>query len=183
MNEERLFRGKYRVGSSRLKGFDYSMNGAYFITICTKNRMPFFGEIENEKMKLNALGEQADYYWRQIPQHFSMVKLDFFVVMPDHIHGIIFIDDSLAGTERQNIGVETQDFASLRKGYYKNKFGPQSKNLSSIIRGFKIGMTKYANRHNIHFSWQNRFHDRIIRSKKELNNIRHYIELNPMNWE
>lgn len=80
----------------------------------------------------------------------------------------------------QNVG--TQDFAFLRTGY-RNKFGPQLKNLSSIIRGFKIGVTKYARSNNIDFAWQPRFHNRIIRNENELNHIRQYIRNNPARWE
>ena len=92
----------------------------------------------------------------------------------NHIHGIIIID--------KNDIVETQNIASLRPNK-QNKFGAQSKNLASIIRGFKIGVTKYANQNNIPFRWQPRFYDRIIRTEIELRNIREYIVFNPEKWQ
>ncbi len=92
------------------------------------------------------------------------------MVMPDHIHGIVILHDS----------VETQDFASLPRVTH-NIFGPQSKNIPSIIRGFKIGVTKYVNEHAVPFKWQPRYYDRIIRTPQELLNVRKYIYNNPKN--
>lgn len=158
----------------RLKDYDYSSDGFYFVTICTEDREEYFGRIKNYKTWLSQMGQIAQKYWLEIPDHFPFVKLDEFVVMPNHIHGIIVIDNS----------VGTQNFAFLQiENEYQNKFGPQSKNLSSIIRGFKIGVTKYAKNNNIYFAWQSRFHDHIIRNEQELNRIRHYIILNPEKWE
>ena len=86
------FKNKYRIGSARLAGYDYGQNGAYFITICTANREPYFGKVLNNKMQLNQLGELAQKYWMEIPQQFSFAKLDEFVIMPNHMHGILMID-------------------------------------------------------------------------------------------
>ena len=181
---ETRFRNKYRIPSARLQNYDYSQSGAYFVTICTKNREHYFGEIMNGKMKLSDIGKMAKKYWKQIPDHFSFVILGEWVVMPNHIHGIIMINKNNVDI---NYSVETQDFASLQSpkyDQYKNKFGPQSKNLASIIRGFKIGVTKYIRQNtNIYGVWQSRFHDRIIRNKKEYNRISEYILYNPQNWK
>ncbi len=151
----------------------------------------FFGDIirlGNEynpiyEMKLSLIGKMAEQYWTEIPKHFPFVNLDEYIVMPNHIHGIIEIDKN-NDTRTQDFAktVGTQDFVFLRQGKCANKFGPQSKNLSSIIRGFKIGVTKYANSNNINFSWQPRFHDRIIRNEKELDAIRKYISENSTKW-
>ncbi len=84
-----LYRNKYRIDSTRLKGWDYSSPGYYFITICTKDRECFFGEIIKEKMYLSEIGEIAHRYWAEIPNHFNNVVLDEFVIMPNHVHGII----------------------------------------------------------------------------------------------
>ena len=197
-----LFKNKYRIKSARWQGYDYSRDGFYFITICTKNKELFFGDVAGGKMMLSGIGEIADKCWLKIPEHFPFVKLDFYVVMPNHVHGILQIDngDDAIGAKTQNFAsishvaksrhvVETQNFASLRTGDktqnrdYKNKFGPQSKNLSSIIRGYKIGVKKYATMNNIDFAWQARFHDRVIRDGNELNRIRQYIIDNPSHWE
>ena len=175
------FKNKYRIKSTRLQNWDYSNNGYYFVTICTKNKNKYFGEIENREMILNGIGKIAEKYWLKIPKHFDFVVLDEFIIMPNHIHGIIIID--------KNDFVETQYFASLQNiaslplKNKQNKFGPQSKNLASIVRGFKIGVTKYANQNNISFQWQPRFYDRIIRTERELSNIREYIAFNPEKWQ
>lgn len=168
--KENLFKKKYRIKSTRLQNWDYSNNGYYFVTICSKDRVCLFGDIIDGKMILSDLGNFVFNCWKKIPKHFTFVILDENIIMPNHIHGIIII--------RKN--VETQNFASLHK---KNKFGPQSMNLASIIRGFKIGVKKYVNQNGIEFKWQPRYHDRIIRNEKELYNIRKYIKHNPLKWE
>jgi putative transposase len=177
------FKGKYRIESNRLKGWDYSSNAMYFITICTHDRFHFFGEIENHKMVLSEMGEMAQKYWLEIPDHFPFVKLDAFVVMPNHVHGIIEIAKNNDGRN-----VETQYFASLRPTIEpplpsKNKFGPQSKNLASIIRGYKSAVTTYARKMNIDFAWQSNYHDHIIRDDKSYHNIANYIINNPKHWK
>ena len=83
---------KYRIPSARLKNWDYRNDGAYFITICTKNRTHFFGKIENGKMQLSEIGEIAHQNWAEIPQHFPFVQLDAFIIMPNHTHGILIIN-------------------------------------------------------------------------------------------
>ncbi len=86
------YQNKYRIASARLEGYDYGRNGAYFITICTKDRRHFFGEIVNGEMQLSAVGELAKIFWLEIPQHFPFVRLANFVVMPNHTHGILIVD-------------------------------------------------------------------------------------------
>jgi len=175
------FKNKYRIESARLKGWDYSTPGSYFVTSVTYKRGNLFGKIENNEMILNDAGKIVSQCWINIPKHFSHVKLDEFVIMPNHVHGIIFITHG-----NLNIPVETQNFASLRlqnKNSSGNKFGPQLKNLGSIVRGFKIGVTKWYREQGITDAiWQSRFHDHIIRNETELQNIRRYIINNPLNW-
>jgi REP element-mobilizing transposase RayT len=86
------FQNKYRIASVRLQKWDYRWNAAYFVTICTQQRDCFFGEIVNEKMKLSETGQLAQFYWCEIPNHFPFVQLGDYVIMPNHIHGIIIID-------------------------------------------------------------------------------------------
>jgi putative transposase len=162
------FQGKYCAQSTRLREYDYGQNGAYFVTVCTKNKQFYFGNVVDTGVQLSNVGIAAEKCWREIPKHFPFVQLDKFVVMPNHIHGIVFIQK-----------VETQDLASLQSG---NAFGPQSRNLASVIRGFKIGVTKYAKNNNVSFAWQSRFWDRVIRNETELNKIREYIDINPQEW-
>jgi len=166
-----LYQNKFQIQSARHKNWDYTNDGYYFVTICTKYMQKFFGEVVDGEMKLSEIGKIANKYWQEIPKHFPFVKLDEFVVMPNHVHGII---------EIKNGTVETQNFASLRSG---NKFGPQSKNLGSIVRGFKVGVKKYATINKIDFQWQPRFYDRIICDEQALGKIREYIQRNPKFWD
>ncbi len=176
---KQLYKNKYRRETRRLKGWDYSSNGCYFVTICVKDKERVFGRVENGKMILSEIGAVADKCWVEIPEHFPFVKLYEHAIMPDHVHGVIVIAKN-GGTA----GVAaTQNIASLRYPHNSNRFGPQSQNLASIIRGFKIGVKKWATMNNIGFEWQPRFHDRIIRSRKELSNVRNYIVNNPLNWK
>ncbi len=132
-------------------------------------------------MQLSIIGEMAQKYWHEIPQHFPFVKLGEFVVMPNHVHGIIIIDKPTV--DYTTVMVETQNFASLPSSQHrKNKFGPQSKNLASIVRGYKIGVTKNARQINPDFAWQPRFYDHIIRNQKSFFDISQYIINNPLNW-
>jgi REP element-mobilizing transposase RayT len=172
------FRDKYRISSTRLPNWDYSDGGYYFITICIKNKEECFGEIINNEINLTEIGRIAKKCWLEIPNHFPFVELDEFVIMPNHVHGIVIIRNNMHN-------VETQNFASLQTESIKpqNKFGPQSKNLASIIRGFKIGVKKYVIINKINFAWQSRFYDHIIRNEKEFYRIRKYIKDNPINWE
>ena len=186
------YQNKYRIPSARASWWDYGNNASYFVTICTHNREHFFGEVVDHEMRLTEIGESAYDCWNEIPNHFPFVVLDVFVVMPNHVHGIIIIDKLVDGA---NMGdknmdgvnmdgvnvVKTQNFASLRQST-QNKFGPQSQNLASIIRGLKIGVTKFAKSKNIGFGWQPRFHDHIIRNEESYQRIRNYIITNPKNW-
>jgi len=177
-----LFKNKYRVETFRLPNRDYGANGYYYVTIKTKNGNHFFGHINNKKMILNKLGKIADKCWQEIPKHYPFVYLDKYVIMPNHVHGIIFINK-----HQNDVIVETQDLASLQiqsnTPKQTNKFGPQSQNLGAIVRGFKIGVTKYARTNNIPFGWHPRYHDRVLRIENdELNIKRRYINNNPMEW-
>ncbi len=178
------FINKYRNETTRLKSWDYGWNGSYFVTICTKNRERFFGEINNDEMFLSEIGKIANRCWKEIPDHFPFVKLGEFVVMPNHVHGIIVIDKKDDGRFSKSY-VGTQNLASLHasKQNSLNKFGPQSKNLGSIVRGFKIGVTKKARKIRTDFQWQARYYDHIIRDQESFNNISEYIRNNPSQWK
>ena len=179
------FKDKYRSETTRLKGWNYASSGYYFVTACEKNRNCVFGDIANNCGSLTPLGLAAIECWLAIPKHFPFVELDEFCIMPNHVHGIIVIS-SEAAVETQNFASlqhgNTQNFASLQHGNTENKFGPQSKNLASIVRGFKIGVTKFARENDLPFAWQPRYHDRIIRDEQELFAVRTYIRNNPLEW-
>ncbi len=121
------FRNKYRIKSTRLEGYDYSQNGYYFVTICTKNRECFFGDIDNGEMQLSEIGKIAQKYFLEIPRHFPFVRLGEFVVMPNYFHGIIIIDKiiSIVGTPKTvgtpKLGVPTVETNPNHKPQWKSR--------------------------------------------------------------
>jgi putative transposase len=163
----------HRRRSIRLKGYDYSQNGLYFITICTYNRECLFGEIIYRKIILNDAGKIADECWLKIPEHFPNAVLHEHVVMPNHVHGII---------ELANV-VGVQNFEPLPPP--KNQFQhiiPRS--IGSIVRGYKIGVTKYfRDNTDIYRVWQRNYHEHIIRNEQSYWRISEYIINNPDAWE
>lgn len=177
-----LFRGKFRIESTRLKGYDYASPGAYFVTICTKNRERSFGMIDVGKMHLSELGKVAESMWREIPYHFPHAEIDEFVVMPNHVHGIIWI---LNRAVNSVIPVETQHAASLQTipniTAKPHEYIPPG-SLGAIVRSYKSAVKKWATAKGIPFAWQSRYHDRIICDDKSLRKIRLYISYNPVNW-
>ncbi len=180
------FKGHYRIPSNRLSGYDYSQTGLYFITVCTKDRFPYFGNIKEGQMDLSEIGEVIKEELLRTVEIRPNVNIDEWVIMPNHIHVIVGIDHETNVAD----GVETHCNASLQMSpvpqtsEYRNTFGPQRNNLSSIIRGFKSVTTKRINLKfgEHHFSWQPRFHDHIIRNEHSLQRIRQYILDNPMKW-
>ena len=224
------FQQKYRIPSARATFHNYD-GGAYFVTICTEEMKHFFGEISNMEMKYTEIG------WYAVTQIEKTAKIredeaeiPVFVVMPNHIHLIVFIDEprrdasnaspitasnasqitasnaSQTAASRashspnapcashENTKTDASDDgdvfdnrdafdASLRRrGDDGNKFGPQKRNLASVVRGIKSAVKSYANQNNIPFAWQSRYHDRIIRDRHEMNRIAEYIENNVINW-
>jgi REP element-mobilizing transposase RayT len=153
----------------RLQNHDYRV-GSYFITICTRKRIHFFGEIENGNLVISDIGEYLQGAWEEIPLHFPHVSLDSFVTMPNHIHGILHLDKSIIATT----GIQFQN----------NYFGgPLPGSLSLVIQQFKSVVTKWArNAGHTDFGWQSRFHEHWIRAVKDLQPIRKYINNNPQNW-
>ncbi|HUH73070.1 MAG TPA: transposase [Chitinophagales bacterium] len=187
---EGKFQNKYRISSARLQTWDYRWSGAYFITICTKNREHYFGEIVNQKMILSNVGVLANVFWCEIKNHTKNVTLGEFVVMPNHIHGILILNDNVL--ENVSASVETLHATSLQiplppqsttKNEQMTGISPKSGSISAIIRSYKSAVTKHANRLGFDFAWQPRFHDHIIRDEQSFDNIQNYIFNNPINWE
>ena len=96
--DKHKFQGKYRIESTRLKDYDYSLNGAYFVTICPKNSMHLFGSIVDQKLIPNRQAEVVTECWLGLPAHYANCVLDKFIIMPNHVHGIIIIDNEIAET-------------------------------------------------------------------------------------
>ncbi|WP_073584188.1 transposase [Flavobacterium cucumis] len=190
------FQNKYRIPAARLQIWDYSNNGAYFITICTQNRHHFFGQIQNQKMQLSEIGKLAEKFWCEIPNHFPMVQLGNFVVMPNHVHGVLIIDNSqtsvetrLIASDNHNVNnniVETRLIASLQGGtggFSGDKNPMLCNSISKIIRWYKGRCSFECRQINPNFAWQSRFHDHIIRNSKSFDTIQNYIEQNPLKWK
>jgi REP element-mobilizing transposase RayT len=191
------FQNKYRISSARLSAWDYSSNGAYFITICTAKRQNYFGEIINAETHLSEIGKKVYECWYNIPNHFPHFYLDEFIIMPNHIHGIVLIEKPYIDNGKGFNVVETRHALSLRKtdtGLSKPdteeskqphpRFRNPGKNtISSMIGSFKSAVTKYCNENRLLFGWQSRFHDHIIKDNDEFHRIRNYIMNNPANWE
>ena len=194
-----LFKNKYRAESARLKNWDYSSAAFYYITICTKNRECFFGSVINDKMELSDTGKMANKFWQEIPEHFGHVKLHEFVIMPNHVHGILEIDklrniktrcvekgvvetqrvQTPRGVETPKLGVSTTTTSSFPSA------GVESRKCASIgvvVNQYKRICTIETRKINTAFAWQSRFYDRIIRDDNEFKNIREYINNNPAKW-
>ncbi|MDB9436973.1 transposase [Dolichospermum lemmermannii CS-548] len=179
--------------SIRLKVYDYTQQGAYFVTICTHQRNCLFGEIVDGEIKLNTNGEIARDSWLSIPRHFKNVELDEFVIMPNHLHGIIIIESSeVAGealanqdfSQQQNLS--SQCFApTVYTGETVKINGTKPQSLAAITQNYKSVSTRQINRMNKakgNVIWQRNYYEHIIRNEEALNNIREYIVNNPINW-
>ena len=200
------FKNKYRISSARLQSWDYGNNGSYFITICTKNREHFFGEIFNEKMHLNEIGKMADKYWKEIPKHFPFIELGNYVVMPNHVHGILTIiknridqpscrdkacdKDKACDRDKAIVSRDKACLVSTTTTHESNKTNGQmryqnqgKKTISSVTGSYKSVVTKNAHLINSDFAWQPRFHDHVIRDAESFERIQIYIKNNPKNWK
>jgi REP element-mobilizing transposase RayT len=192
-----LFNNKYRIESARLKGYDYSSPGEYFVTICTGGMIhpvryiklqnhhrikktisqgKYFGDVMDGEMKRNDVGVIARQMWMDIPNHHKYVSIDEFVVMPNHVHGIIVLCENDHG---KNVA-HGRDVACN----VSTRISPKRESLSTIIRSYKSGVSNWCHANGYEdFSWQSRFYDHIIRDEKGLNAIREYIHNNPAQWE
>jgi REP element-mobilizing transposase RayT len=160
--------------SIRLKSYDYSRAGAYFITICTQDRACFLGKVVNDEMRLNDMGEIASSVWWATPEHFPNVTMDEFVVMPNHIHGIVVIADASRATH-----------ASPLHALQGRTSGPSRGSIGTIIGSFKSAVTKRIHelRSVVGTSiWQRNYYEHVIRNDDTLNRARQYIIDNPAQW-
>ena len=161
---------KHHRRSLRLKGYDYSRAGAYFVTICTHGRECLFGEIMDGEMRLNAAGQAAQAEWVRLPERFQSIELDEFVIMPNHLHGIILVGAGLAPPDS---GAASRGAAS------------SAPTLGHILRAFKsisaIAVNRLLGRSGRSL-WQRNYYEHIVRSENELARIREYIANNPAQW-
>jgi putative transposase len=190
--------------SIRRKGYDYTQAGAYFITLVTQDRVCLFGEVIDEEMQLNRFGEIVWECWQAIPEHFPHASLDAFVVMPNHVHGIIILNETKVGAQpitpqqsTQHITPQPQLHAIPRTATepYANhpptetrleQFGkPVAGSIPTIVRSFKAAVTKRINEYRGTpgaIIWQRNYYEHIIRNEDDLEAIREYIVMNPLRW-
>ncbi len=175
-NDGALYKNRYRVQSTRLPGWHYAANAYYFVTICTRDRATTLGHIEGGHVILSPAGEIANEEWRKTSDVRPDVRVDAYVMMPNHIHGILIIDRNRALTPGQP-SVETP-----RRGVSTSRLAPDS--LGAIIGQFKSVCTKRIRAAGVtDFGWQARFYDHIVRDEESLDRIRQYIADNPLKWE
>ena len=171
---------KHHRRSIRLKGYDYSQAGLYFVTICVHNGQQLFGKIENGKMILSATGEIANTLWYQIRNHIHNVRLHEFVVMPNHVHGIIEITKSVA-----NARVGATHALPLQHGMDNRRGGAcPAPTLGTIVGSYKSAVSKHIRRSGFtEFAWQRNYFEHIIRNDHSYEYIANYIINNPTTWE
>ena len=175
----RYNRDMHRRRSIRLKEYDYSQSGAYFVTICAWNRECLFGEVVDGGIRLNESGIIIQDIWNATPNHFQNIELDEFIIMPNHIHGIVII-------------VGAQFIAPFRKttavkqGIMNRGVMNHAPTVGEILRAFKGRCThainKIRNTPGIPV-WQRNYYEHIVRNDSELNSIREYIMNNPLKWD
>ncbi len=165
--------------SIRLKGYDYSQQGAYFVTICTYKRCEVFGEIRGGEMYLSSQGEIAQAMWKTLPKRFPGIELDSFVIMPNHIHGIVVRSQYVTPKPaNQTVPPFKYSYKSFRTTSHRFQ------TLNEMMRTFKA-VTSYhvRKKENAAFAWQRGYYEYIIRNEKELGFIRSYIVNNPAKWQ
>ena len=203
------FMNKYRIASARAQWHDYN-GGEYFVTICTKDRVHYFGEIYDgktldgandakiePKMYLTEIGKFTDSTIQKISTHNHYAEIPLYVIMPNHIHLIVIIDGGgncrdvpwrekccrdVPWREKCSRDVPWRVSTDGKNTTMQDICNRQGK-LSTVIGGMKQSITRFARKHNIPFAWQPRFHDHIIRDTNEMNNIADYIENNVAKWQ
>ena len=169
---------KHHHRSIRLRGFDYARPGAYFVTICTRERACLFGDVVDGALVSNEYGRVMGSCWQALPRHFPHVRLDAFVVVPNHVHGVIVITD-LPLQPQWGRGEAFAAHASPLQG-------TKSGSLGAIVQSFKSVSTRKINQ--IRGTpgmplWQRNYYEHVIRNEDEWNEIRTYIIENPRHWE
>ena len=181
-----LFQNRFLIPSARANWHGYD-GGEYFVTICTQNREHYFGEIvknnnDEPEMVLTPIGRFTEEQLRNVTQHYPYAEIPLWVVMPNHIHAIVVIDDAILCRDvARNVSTAAMDDSG--KNEYMAQKSPKNGTLAVVIRGIKSAVTKFANENNIPFAWQTRFFDHIVRNQNEMNGIAEYIEKNVAKWE
>ena len=179
---------------NRLTGYDYAQDGLYFVTICVKNRVECFGDVQDDRMILNKNGYIVHRQWLWLSKQYQYIKLDAFIVMPNHFHGVIIIDQRRdrsrpVPTDADPPVVPTRpvptdtDPPVVPTRPVPTDAARRVKSLSELIGAFKTTSSKKIHQNGLlNFAWQRSFYDNIIRDEQALHNIREYIKQNPANW-
>ena len=167
--------------SLRLENYDYSQLGAYFVTICVKDRIERFGEIIDDRMHLSEQGRIAQYEWNNLSRRFPGIELDHYVIMPNHVHGILIRTQRIKPPIRD----EPSSVISHTTGILRTqRIDPmRSQKLHEIMRTFKAVVSCRIHKSATpEFAWQREYYDHIIRNQQQLDRIRTYIINNPTTW-
>ena len=187
------FRSSQR-NSTRLREFDYASSGAYFVTVCAAQKAHLFGVVSSGEVQCSEIGEVILKEWERMGRLRPEVRLDAFVVMPNHVHGIVWIERPTVGARlasplRRDDEILREAQRELAVSKHKSPqtpvFGVRSGSLGAIVGGFKSAITKRVNEARATSNtpiWQRNYHDRIIRNDREFNAVREYIAFNPHNW-
>jgi putative transposase len=170
--------------SIRLKGYDYSSDGAYFVTICTKNRECLFGDVADGEMRMNDAGRMVQSAWEALPERYPGAGIDAWIVMPNHVHGIITINDPVvvgAGPRaRPKHRAVTGQPQGVAPTYSLPDVVHRLKSLTTTR--YRQGVLKMGWRPFAGTVWQRNYYERVIRDADEMNRIREYIATNPAHW-
>lgn len=175
----------HRRRSMRLKGWDYSRPGGYFVTICTQGRECRLGKIAGGKMRLSDAGEMVRWTWEELPSKYPGVEIDAFVVMPNHVHGIIVLTDAVGAGPRARPGPHTRPVEGRPQGAAPTRFS-----LPDVVHRFKslttaryrsgvarLGWPPFSARF-----WQRNYYEHILRGEAEMDRAREYVLCNPLKW-
>jgi len=175
------FKNKYRTDSHRASWWDYPQPAWYYVTICPYGRQWFFGKVKHKSMHLSPAGVLAEKFWCTIPDHFPHVQLGAYVVMPNHVHGILNFKTHVETLHRNVSGTESIRPKGNRE-HEMGKISPAAGSLATVIRSYKSVVTQQANRRDLPHGWQPNFYDRILRTELEIQEVSAYIRNNPAAW-
>jgi REP element-mobilizing transposase RayT len=174
------FEKQHSRKSIRLKDYDYSQEGAYFVTICAYGKKCILGDVIDWRVELSPIGQIVCAFWFEIPKHFEVVQLDEFVVMPNHVHGIVMITGKR--TSVKCTGVKSN--APTRGNDYYSHISPRKDTLSVIVRTYKSAVSRWCRQNGYKdFRWQRNYYEHVIRNEDDLVKIREYIANNAVKWD
>jgi putative transposase len=167
MEQHRFNPDVHHRRSIRLMRYDYARPGAYFVTVCSYNRECLFGRMVNGAMELNDAGEMVKSVWDELPAHYGNVLMDQFIIMPNHVHGIIVLTNNIVGAGFKPAPTKRHGLPEIVRAF--KTFSSRRINLSRGMPGVPV--------------WQRNYYERVVRNENDLFRIRRYIESNPAQWE